>query len=118
MYAYDYGVRNFDKKYQPFPNITVFNDTIEVLDQENSLFLPDFVYKQVVLNKNDDRFAHILPSGLTYTDIFVKDYAQQFNEFVSTGQSRIVAGFNVVRVIFEFEGNYFVFYWISFLCWP
>ena len=109
MYAYDYGVRNFDKKYQPFPNITVFNDTIEVLDQENSLFLPDFVYKQVVLNKNDDRFAHILPSGLTYTDIFVKDYAQQFNEFVSTGQSRIVAGFNVVRVIFEFEGNYFVF---------
>ena len=109
MYAYDYGVRNFDKKYQPFPNITVFNDTIEVLDQENSLFLQDFVYKQVVLNKNDDRFAHILPSGLTYTDIFVKDYAQQFNEFVSTGQSRVVAGFNVVREIFEFEGNFFVF---------
>ncbi|WP_299434391.1 hypothetical protein [uncultured Aquimarina sp.] len=109
MYAYEYGVRNFDKKYQPFPNITVFNDQIEVLDQTNSLFSEVLVYNQVTLDENNNSYARITPSGIEYSDLFVKEYLQKFGQFSSTGEIRNIVGFSSQREVFEFEGNYFVF---------
>ncbi len=109
MYAYDYGIRNFEKKYQPFPNITVFNDSIEILDQEKTQFVEEFVYKQVTLDEVSPLLARIVSSGITYTDIFVKEYLQKFGQFTSTGQTRKIVGLPVEREIFQFEGNYFVF---------
>ncbi|MBC8756930.1 hypothetical protein H2O64_19820 [Kordia sp. YSTF-M3] len=35
MYAYEYGLRNYNKKYQPLPNIVVFNDEIIIEDDSN-----------------------------------------------------------------------------------
>jgi hypothetical protein len=32
MYAYEYGLKNYDKKYQPLPNLVVFNDEIIIED--------------------------------------------------------------------------------------
>jgi hypothetical protein len=32
MNAYEYGLENFKNKYQPKPNIVVFNDKTNVLD--------------------------------------------------------------------------------------
>ena len=109
MYAYEYGVRNFDKKYQPFPNITVFNDKIEVLDQSNSLFLEDLVYKQVTLDENNNSFAKVTPSGIEYSDLFVKEYLQKFGQFTGTGETRNIVGFSAEREVFQFDGKYFVF---------
>ncbi|WP_299898473.1 HNH endonuclease [uncultured Aquimarina sp.] len=109
MYAYDYGVRNFNKKYQPFPNITVFNDQIEVLDQSSSLFSEVLIYKQVTLDENNNSYARITPSGIEYSDLFTKEYLQKFGQFQSTGETRNIVGFSAQREIFEFKGNYFVF---------
>lgn len=32
MYAYDYGLKNYNKKYQPLPNLVIFNDEIIIED--------------------------------------------------------------------------------------
>jgi len=109
MYAYDYGIRNFENTYQPFPNITVFNDTIEILDQQKTQYIEEFVYKQVTLDEDTERFARLVPSGIIYSDLFVKEYLQKFGQFTSTGQTRSIDGLPVEREVFQFEGNYFVF---------
>ncbi|MDH7447686.1 hypothetical protein [Aquimarina sp. 2201CG14-23] len=109
MYAYEYGVRNFDKKYQPFPNITVFNDNIEIVDQQKTNYIDQFVYKQVTLDEVSPVLARLVPSGITYSDLFVKEYFQKFGQFTSTGETRKIIGLPVEREVFQFKGAYFVF---------
>jgi hypothetical protein len=36
MYAYEYGLKNYDKKYQPLPNLVVFNDEIIIEDDSEN----------------------------------------------------------------------------------
>ena len=36
MHAYEYGITKFNKKYQPAPNITVFNDRLVFIDKDGS----------------------------------------------------------------------------------
>ncbi|MFK7747270.1 MAG: hypothetical protein AB8B65_02655 [Kordia sp.] len=56
MHAFEYGIRNFNKKYQPAPNIVVFNDHIVFQDDREA---PD-----------EEQFVpNLYPSSYSYREV-------------------------------------------------
>ncbi|MFD2562817.1 hypothetical protein [Aquimarina rubra] len=107
MYAYEYGVRNFDKKYQPFPNITVFNDKIEILDEDNSTATGIGIYQEIILLPNTNK-AKLQESGIIYPATVVEDYLIPQQVFFNTEEQRRVDQLNREFDIFSFDDKYFI----------
>ncbi len=107
MYAYEYGVKNFDKKYQPFPNITVFNDKIEILDEDNTAETGFGIYQEIILLEDSDK-AELQESGTTYPATVVEDYLIPQQVFVNTEERRRVNKLNREFDVYSFEAKFFV----------
>ncbi|AXT52650.1 hypothetical protein D1818_18085 [Aquimarina sp. BL5] len=107
MYAYEYGIRNFDKKYQPFPNITVFNDKIEILDENNTATTGFGIYQEITLLEDTNK-AELKESGTIYPAIVVEDYLIPQEVFLNTEEQRRVDQLNREFDVFLFETKFFI----------
>lgn len=107
MYAYEYGIRNFDKKYQPFPNITVFNDKIEILDENNTATSGFGIYQEITLLEDTNK-AELKESGTIYPAIVVEDYLIPQEVFLNTEEQKRVDQLNREFDVFLFETKFFI----------
>jgi len=53
MYAYEYGLRNYNKKYHPIPNLVIFNDEIIIEDDSDNDSEKQIIKKSEILGTPD-----------------------------------------------------------------
>jgi hypothetical protein len=64
MYAYEYGLNNFNEVYKPYDHITLFNDDIEIEYDNIGQTEGVGVYVKVTLDENTTT-ASIIRSALS-----------------------------------------------------
>lgn len=128
MHAYEYGIRKFNKKYQPAPNVTVFNDHIIFIDgtdkEADDQFVPQepsiFSYRQV-RHMFDNRYSYNLSEKKVIDGDLMQDYLIP-NNYINIINEAIIVDvpelgnlddpdyfYELTDVtIYEFEGNYYV----------
>ncbi len=85
MYAYNYGIQNFNKKYQPLHNVVVFNDEIIIEDDSEKDPESQIIDESAVLENPE-----YTPAPEEYAYFEVEKLGQYENRFKSIKESRIM----------------------------
>jgi hypothetical protein len=109
MYAYEYGLKKFDEKYQPFGHVTVFNDDIQIIKENTQQTTNQGVYVKVTLNPDGISADIILDDFKQYSSRVFEEYLIHINAYTNNGETRNINGFpnQINRPIVIFNGDYY-----------
>lgn len=120
MYAYEYGLENFNEMYRPYNRITIFNDKVKIVDDNNQEEEVSYigqtrnfgVYVNVTLDNNITTATLITDTNQKqYSAKFFEEYLSKLFEFSETNYTRTINGLQnqIDRPIVIFRGEYFAF---------
>jgi len=118
MNAYKYGMDNFSFKYQPIPNLVVFNDKNTFVDDyetdEDEQRIPldavqtQFIYAEASLNENNS--YELYDPIRTENAFYVEDYLLPNNYLTDLGDDNLVIGADGNYQVYGFNSKFYVKY--------
>ncbi|WP_298417867.1 hypothetical protein [uncultured Kordia sp.] len=93
MYAYEYGLKNFNEIYKPYNRITLFNDNIKIEDDTIGGVEGLGIYVKVTLDDNITTASVVYgESYQQYSTSFFEDYLAKINGVTITEHTRTING--------------------------